>query len=178
MITIRQATPADAEILAAAVETVAKERRYFNSVTGFSVQETRDYLQAITESAGVSLLAMKNNELVGWCDGRIVTGAGRGHAASLGIGVLPDYRGQGVGRTLMQAATNRLFAGGLDRVELEVYATNERAIGLYESLGFVHEGRKRNARSLDGVTEDILIMAVLRHEWENSNGDKRCKATP
>jgi RimJ/RimL family protein N-acetyltransferase len=50
---------------------------------------------------------------------------------------------------------------GFTRIELEVFESNARAIALYERRGFVHEGRKRAARILDGRTEDVLCMAWL-----------------
>lgn len=51
--------------------------------------------------------------------------------------------------------------GSLARIELEVFASNVAAIALYERLGFVHEGRKRSARILDGRIEDMLCMALV-----------------
>ena len=48
------------------------------------------------------------------------------------------------------------------RIELEVFASNERAVRLYQSEGFMLEGRKRRARILDGTEDDILIMALCR----------------
>jgi RimJ/RimL family protein N-acetyltransferase len=50
-------------------------------------------------------------------------------------------------------------ARGLSRIELEVYAHNTRAIALYASLGFVEEGRRIGARILDGVHQDMILMA-------------------
>lgn len=50
-------------------------------------------------------------------------------------------------------------AQGMERIELEVFASNARAIRLYERLGFVTEGVKRGARKLDGVYEDNVLMA-------------------
>ena len=47
------------------------------------------------------------------------------------------------------------------RVELEVFASNARAIRLYERAGFRHEGRSVAACILDGRLEDILRMALL-----------------
>jgi RimJ/RimL family protein N-acetyltransferase len=45
-----------------------------------------------------------------------------------------------------------------------VYASNPVAIALYERCGFQHEGRRRRARLLDGVAEDVIEMALLFDE--------------
>ena len=50
---------------------------------------------------------------------------------------------------------------GLERVELEVFASNRPAIRLYESLGFVVEGIKRRGRKLDGAYDDVLEMTLF-----------------
>ena len=60
---------------------------------------------------------------------------------------------------------SQVFAKTLKRVELEVFASNEIAVGLYKREGFVIEGVKRFARFLDGAEDDILIMGCLRDEW-------------
>lgn len=57
----------------------------------------------------------------------------------------------------------------LNRIYLEVYENNPRAIRSYEKAGFIHEGRKRQAMFKDGEYLDILIMSVLRQEWEISH---------
>jgi len=75
--------------------------------------------------------------------------------------VLPAVRGRGVGRRLAEAAIAAAKAQGAERIELEVFASNTRAIALYERLGFVREGVKRNARKLDGEYDDIVQMALL-----------------
>src|SRR3972149_768293 len=54
----------------------------------------------------------------------------------------------------------------LHRIYLKVYATNPRAIRSYEKVGFVHEGRLREAHYADGVYADDLVMSMLRPEWE------------
>jgi RimJ/RimL family protein N-acetyltransferase len=53
----------------------------------------------------------------------------------------------------------------LNRIALDVYETNLRAIRSYEKVGFVHEGRKRQGMYLEGRYVDILQMSVLREEW-------------
>lgn len=57
------------------------------------------------------------------------------------MGVLKDYRGQGVGRQLLTECIDRVHEFGLEKLELEVFADNLAAIRLYEKFGFVMEGR-------------------------------------
>ncbi len=53
----------------------------------------------------------------------------------------------------------------LNRVELFVYAFNERARAAYRKCGFVEEGRRRQALYRQGAYHDFVVMAVLREEW-------------
>lgn len=53
----------------------------------------------------------------------------------------------------------------LNRIELEVYDFNLRAIKSYEKVGFKHEGVRRQAGFRDGRHFDILVMSILRAEW-------------
>jgi len=84
--------------------------------------------------------------------------------ADFGI-VIPDRgnRGKGYGseaiRLLVGFAFDRL---NLHRVELEVFADNSQAIGVYERLGFVHEGRHRDYFYRDGTHRDAVTMAIIR----------------
>ena len=87
----------------------------------------------------------------------------RRHAGGLGIMVRTDCQGQGIGSALMNAALELADSWlMLRRVELEVYADNQRAVRLYQRLGFETEGRKREAAVKDGAYADILLMARLR----------------
>jgi RimJ/RimL family protein N-acetyltransferase len=79
----------------------------------------------------------------------------------LGVGLLPAWRGQGVGERLMRPALEAARALGLSRVELRVRADNERAISLYRKLGFVLEGRCRRATRVDNEFYDVIIMGLL-----------------
>lgn len=97
--------------------------------------------------------------MIGWCD--IVPRAFEGmrHVGRLGMGVRKDHRSQGVGRELLSVAVQKGFAGGPERIELEVFASNGSAVRLYEKFGFECGGRKVAGRKLDGMTDDILLYA-------------------
>lgn len=57
----------------------------------------------------------------------------------------------------------------LNRIELEVFAYNERGINCYEKVGFMREGARRQARFCDGEYYDVILMGILRQEWEKRN---------
>lgn len=67
-------------------------------------------------------------------------------------------------RLLVTHAFNTL---NLHRVYLRVFEDNTRAIRAYEKAGFVHEGRQRQAEFRQGRYCDVLLMSVLRIEWQN-----------
>lgn len=88
--------------------------------------------------------------------------------ANLRLALRPGQRGRGFGGEAIQLVLDHAFSPeglGLHRVSLEVLSLNPRAFALYESLGFVVEGRLRQA-FLDGEHWcDVLVMAVLEDEW-------------
>ena len=72
------------------------------------------------------------------------------------LAVHPDYRQRGIGRSLMQELENKAVLHGAGSMTLEVRPSNNIAKGLYSSLGFSQEGRRRGYYSDTG--EDALIM--------------------
>jgi len=55
---------------------------------------------------------------------------------------------------------------GLRRIELRVYAFNTPAIRCYERAGFVREGVLRQAQRVGHELWDLVVMGILREEWE------------
>jgi RimJ/RimL family protein N-acetyltransferase len=81
--------------------------------------------------------------------------------------LLEPYRGQGWGGKLLHEVLRAMFQEDttISRVELDVFASNEAAIKLYEKNGFVIEGRQRRGWILDGIQDDRLLMGLLREDW-------------
>ena len=50
----------------------------------------------------------------------------------------------------------------LNRVQVSVFAGNERALRLYAALGFRREGTLRRAQYIDGAWKNIIILGALR----------------
>jgi RimJ/RimL family protein N-acetyltransferase len=80
---------------------------------------------------------------------------------------------QGYGTEVMTLLLRHGFETlNLNRVYLRVYAENKRAIHTYEKVGFVHEGRMRQAVFKHGAYSDVLFMSVLRDEWDARKKDR------
>jgi RimJ/RimL family protein N-acetyltransferase len=54
----------------------------------------------------------------------------------------------------------------LHRIWLDVFGYNDRAQDLYRRLGFTEEGRLREHMARDGRRHDVILMGLLRPEWE------------
>jgi ribosomal-protein-alanine N-acetyltransferase len=79
----------------------------------------------------------------------------KGHVVS--IAVLHEYRGKGIGKSLMLEALNGLAMRKTDEIYLEVRVSNELAVKMYQSLGFIIKSRLRSYYR-DG--EDAYLMAL------------------
>jgi ribosomal protein S18 acetylase RimI-like enzyme len=148
------------EGLTACVDEVARERRYLSIVEGFTLDQTAAWVAANQLRRNPFVAATDDDRVVGWCEVRRDVLPGRSHAGLLGMGVRAAYRGQGVGRSLIERALQGARELGFERIELMVRSPNLRALQLYRKVGFEEEGRKRDALRLDDGPEDEILMAL------------------
>jgi diamine N-acetyltransferase len=89
-----------------------------------------------------------------------------GHA-QMAIKILdPRYVGQGYGREAIGLLLEWAFhLQNLRRIYLDVLSSNERAIRAYQACGFVIEGRMREHAHHRGTYQDLVMMGILRSEW-------------
>ena len=81
------------------------------------------------------------------------------HRAGMGISVLKEYWGCGLGSYLMQLAIDQTRTNGFEQLELDVYSDNARAIHLYEKFGFERYGATPHGFKLkDGTYRDDILM--------------------
>ncbi len=160
-IAIRPVHLSDAVGHNACVDVVALERRYLGMIQAPALVDSTKFIEIILKNDWPLFVAEAEGKIVGWCDIGGMVKPGATHCGVLGMGLVPAWRGQGLGRKLAEAALFKATAIGLERVQLDVYSDNAPAIALYEKLGFVREGIRRRARKLDGVYTDIIMMALL-----------------
>jgi RimJ/RimL family protein N-acetyltransferase len=140
---------------------VARERKYIGLVNEPPLENTINWVAECLQQDAPYFVAEAGGQIVGWCDIGRNTREGFAHVGVLGTGVHPDWRGKGIGKALMSAALARARQVGLERIALDVFASNTRAIAFYERSGFVHEGVKRRGRNIDGTYDDVIQMGLL-----------------
>lgn len=144
-----------------AVDSVARERRFLALLEAPAEADVRKYARQNITDHVPHFVALVEGKVVGWCDIALKPRPLLRHSGVLGMGVLSDYRGQGIGRALLEAALQAAKAKGISRIELTVRVDNERAKRLYESFGFVTEGLCRRHMRVDGEFKDSWLMALL-----------------
>lgn len=80
----------------------------------------------------------------------------------------PENRKQGLGEVISKAMISYAFDQlNLRRLRLEVLATNQPAINLYQKIGFKKEGTLREEQFRDGVYLDIYLFGLLKKEMKS-----------
>ena len=145
----------------AALDRVSREGRYLAMLQAPPLSRTRRFVLDSLKDGAIHLVAVVDGEVVGWCDLRPRSNPSQRHSAVLGLGLVAEHRGRGLGKALLASTLDRADARGLRRAELVVREDNVPAVSLYRRFGFVVEGRCRNYLRVDGVDHHALLMARL-----------------
>jgi len=118
-----------------------------------------------------SIRKLDDDKLLGDIDLYVYNWPGRDAFVGLGIGER-EFWGKGYGTDVMRVMLRYAFTEvNLNRVTLNVFEYNPRAIRSYEKAGFRHEGRERQVLNKEGRRWDMVYMGILREEWMEQNGD-------
>lgn len=112
----------------------------------------KSFEEVLHKSDAVYVTAKEEKKVVGYCGAYVILD----EADINQVAVEPFSRKKGIGRKMMEVLLQKLEKAGADAVTLEVRRSNEAAIALYESLGFVTEGIRKNF--YEKPVEDGLIM--------------------
>ncbi len=121
-------------------------------------------------SLALAIHVRTTNRLIGTCALSQLDGDNGSALFHITIGE-KDAWGQGYGTEATELMLRHAFERlQLHRLALTVFAFNERGIRSYRKVGFVLEGRAREAIWRDGRFWDELQMSLLRHEWAALHG--------
>lgn len=162
---IRAAGPWDAASLLDLKRRLDQETSFMMFEPGERDSSVRDLARELDSAArspnSVILVAELGDQLAGYLE--LTGGSFRRSRATayLVIGVRADAAGRGIGAGLLRRAKEWAAAHSLHRLELTVMAHNDRAVRLYERMGFTVEGRRVECLLVDGQFIDELTMAAI-----------------
>jgi RimJ/RimL family protein N-acetyltransferase len=141
----------------------------FNAVyKPVSEPEHLAWFDRISNDPRVKLFAIRDaadDALIGSCQLHDIDCVARAAELQIRIGVV-GKRDAGFGTDAVQQLIDFGFRDlNLNRIYLHVFASNARAIHVYEKAGFVREGLLRQAVFLDGAFADVVVMAILRESY-------------
>lgn len=131
----------------------------------FNAQQEAEFLKNKTESPNeIEIVALVDGVVAGTAGIEAVGAKYKlKHRAELGIAILKEYWGLGIGKALMEACIECAKEAGYTQLELNVVAENERAVALYKKMGFVEYGRNPrgfNSR-VSGYQEVVYMLLEL-----------------
>lgn len=166
-LTIREAQPNDASELLAMMQQVEEETDFLvmdeqgMELTHEALALSIEYLQ--DSNNNLLLLACMGQKIIGVVSVKASEQYRISHVGEVGISILKDYWGLGLGTMLLEEVLIWVKENGvLFRLELDVQTRNERAVHLYQKMGFEIEAlMKRGARTDDGDFLDVYRMSLL-----------------
>jgi RimJ/RimL family protein N-acetyltransferase len=169
-VTLRPVRPDDAEALLAATQDPEGKRLTGTHAT-FTLEQVRSHYERVgrADDRHDYAITRSDDPQSRWLGEVVLRNVDRDNrSAGFRIGLAgPAQYGRGLGTTATRLLLDFAFGPlALHRVELEVYAFNPRARHVYEKVGFVVEGVRRDALWWDGAWHDAVAMAILAPHWK------------
>ena len=132
-----------------AIMPIEKEEKFLNNI--------------LTSDNDLMIACEIGGKIIGNCNLNRYSKMRMKHRAEIGIAICKEYWSFGIGRFMLEELIRISNEQGIKQLELEVIEGNERAIKLYESLGFYKVGEKPNSLCLkDGtMLKELSMIKVL-----------------
>ncbi|MBS4197083.1 GNAT family N-acetyltransferase [Lederbergia citri] len=161
---IRRATENDAQQILIHTKKVLIENPHVTGITlgefNPSLDEEKEWINS-HNTQGLLLVAEVNSKIIGILSFHLSPLKRLSHQGIFGMSVQEEFANNGIGSSLIRellawAKTDQR----VEKISLEVFSNNERAIHLYKKLGFTEEGRFKKQVKLD-VNEylDDIVMS-------------------
>jgi len=161
-IIVRAATPDDAAAHVTLWKGVVAESRWMEmEAFDHSVDEYRRLFEHSVTNDGARYAAIAGRDVAGSIRIARINGAAHQHVAYFTMAVAAHWRRRGIGAALLAAAIEWAHSHGVERIVLNVFASNSAAIALYRKAGFLEEGILRKHTRKPWGDEDEIMMALV-----------------
>lgn len=156
---IRPAEPSDSRAILFLLQELERETDYIVFEGAISVEQQRQLITQYKKSLNSLYLVVES-------DGQFV-GMGmlaghqhplQRHRATMGLGLLKDYWGLGLGSLLVEEILDFARHSDIEIIALEVVEDNQKAFKLYERYNFKPVGKYHHYLKLDTKTYDAILM--------------------
>lgn len=161
-VVIRDAEVKDAENIINAINSVGAEKVYIlTEIFAHDADWERNFIQEHVKEKKDFLLVVAEVEgnIVGTSSIHPGSSPKDRHVGGLGISIVKEWRGLGIGTAMMTYMINWAKNYGLEKLYLSVFSTNQRAINLYKKFNFQVEGKRKKQYKIEGKYIDEIIMA-------------------
>lgn len=147
-------------------EAIFQDDRFFHNTTEeikewLTPEKEREHIERHNNNPNnLLLMAEANGQFISMCAFESEDKLRTRHTGEVGISVLPEYRKMSLGTAMMQGILDWATTHpDIEKLSLEVWAKNTPAIGLYQKMGFIEEGRKvKEIKYADGTYDDCVCM--------------------
>lgn len=132
-----------------------------------TLEQEVNWIKALRENKkGFLLIAEKEGKVIGLLDFCVKPKVKMAHTGEFGMSVHPDFQSRGIGKAMLEALLKWAnHEPEIEKVMLQVFATNSKAIALYIKCGFKEEGRQLKAiKQANGDYVDLIQMGFWLKE--------------
>lgn len=161
---IRSASPLDAgAVIELSYDVISENDTLVTTIEEFTITEEqqREFIHIYnTDPENVMIVAEYNRKIIGLLTFQRGALLKYAHLGSIGMIVDESFRGKGIGKALLMTLIQWAdYNPLLEKLCLEVLASNKKAFALYKSLGFIEEGRQiKQVKVKNGKYDDLIIM--------------------
>ncbi len=165
-VTLRLAGCEDAEEIISVIKTNAPERSYvLMEHYGTKPDSVIKYICNMDFEKNLLLVAVAGEKVVGALSGIQMDEGKRSqtaHILNIGLHIITDYRGQGIGTQMLNVAITWAKKRGFKKLEADIFTINKKSLHLFERAGFVEEGtRQKRIRIGNQYIDEVLLGKVL-----------------
>jgi phosphinothricin acetyltransferase len=161
-LTVRDATPRDAEAIARIYNQGIEDHVATLETTLRTPDERRQWLEARSERHPVLVAVTGAGDVVGWASlNQFNPRPVYDHVADFSVYVDRAARGSGVGQLLLEALEQRARQIGFHKLVLAAFPTNTGGKRLYQRRGFSTVGIYHEQGLLDGAWVDVILMEKI-----------------
>jgi ribosomal protein S18 acetylase RimI-like enzyme len=156
---VRRATADDAQAIGAVFDAAVRASwTYLGELAQQPMFAPADWDQLVADHAAPKVLLVatgRAGQVVGY------TAAHPDDGEMFLLFVHPTHAGQGIGRTLLSAAHDALRAAGCQQAYLYTHEQNKRALAVYESAGYRHDGSVRESDFGGTTIRELRLVKQL-----------------